>query len=403
MSVLIVGGGHGGATAAIELRRIGYLEPITIVGDERVIPYQRPPLSKAWLKGQSTHDDLVLRPHSWYRENGVELLLDSAVIEIDRAQRRVRLAGGRLLEYSDLVIATGARARRLSLPGADLGGVLTLRSTEDADRIKNALRSPGRMAVIGGGYIGLEIAASARGLGADITIVEREERVLARVACRVLSEFFTRIHRERGIHFELGVDIVRFLGTSQVEGVQLADGRKIPCDVAIVGVGAAPNDSLARDCGLECSDGIVVDSNARTSDEHIFAVGDVTRRPLARYGRKIRLESVPNAIEQARQAAAAISHREPSPDEVPWFWSDQYDVKLQIAGLSLDCVQNVVRGDPNSDSFSVFHLQGNQVEAVEAVNRPGEFMFAKKLIGGRGCVDPRRLADSTVPLRDIMV
>lgn len=401
MSVVIIGAGHGGGTAAIELRRAGYAEPITLIGDEAVIPYQRPPLSKAWLIGDTTHDQLALRPDEWYVQNRISLLLDSRAARIDRAEQRLQLADDSIIHYSYLIIATGARARRLTLPGAELPGVLTLRDTRDATLLRDALNPNARVAVIGGGYLGLETAASARKLGAQVCIIEREARVLARVACPLMSAFFTRVHEERGVQFELGADIVRLVGNERVQGVQLANGRMIDCDVAIVGVGVIPNDDLARAAGINCKDGVIVDENACTSDSLVYAIGDVSCRSLARYARQVRLESVPNAIEQAKKAAAAICKRPKLPDELPWFWSDQYDVKLQIAGLAFDCDEVVVRGDMASNSFSLFHLRGNEVDAVEAVNSPGDFMFAKTLISKRTHADKTKLVDTSIPIRSV--
>jgi 3-phenylpropionate/trans-cinnamate dioxygenase ferredoxin reductase subunit len=400
MSVVIIGAGHGGATAAIELRRAGYGEPITIIGDEHVIPYHRPPLSKGWLRGEVGHESLALRPAEWYIENDVSLVLGNPAVHIHREAHRVALADESTLRFSHLIIATGARARRLALAGADLPGVLTLRNTVDADRLKIGMHSNARIAIVGGGYVGLETAASGRGLGAEVSVVERETRVLARVACPILSDFFTRVHRSHGVSFEFGAQLVQFIGRDRVEGVELANGQVIACDTAIVGVGAVPNDDIARACGLLCSDGVVVDEHSRTSDPAVFAVGDVTRRPLARYERQVRLESVPNAIEQAKQAAAAICALPPPSDELPWFWSDQYDLKLQIAGLAFDCDEIVTRGDPAGNRFSLFHLRGNQVEAVEAINMPGDFMFGKALITRRTLIDRAKLADPGVPIRE---
>jgi 3-phenylpropionate/trans-cinnamate dioxygenase ferredoxin reductase component len=400
MSVVIIGSGHGGATAAIELRRAGYREPITIVGDEYVIPYHRPPLSKGWLKGEASHESLALRSAEWYVDNNVALLLNNRAARIDRESHTVVLADDSVLHFSHLIIATGARARRLTVPGADLPGVLTLRNIKDADLLKKSMGPRTYIAIIGGGYVGLETAASGRSLGAEVFIIERESRVLARVACPILSEFFTAVHRSHGVSFELGADLVRFIGHDRVEGVELAGGRVIACDTAIVGVGAIPNDELARSCGLPCADGIVVDEHSRTSDLAVFAVGDVTRRPLSRYERQGRLESVPNAIEQAKQAAAAICVLPSPAAELPWFWSDQYDVKLQIAGLAFDCDDIVTRGDPASNSFSLFHLKGSQVEAVEAVNAPGDFMFGKVLINRRIPIERKKLADLATPIRE---
>jgi len=401
MSVIIVGAGHAGGMAAIELRRASYAESIVLIGDESVIPYQRPPLSKSWLTGDVTQDRLALRPEQWYVDNRVSLLLSNTVTQIDRAKQSVQLIDDTSLHYSRLIIATGARARRLSLPGSDLPGVLSLRDTRDATQLREALNPNTRVAIIGGGYVGLETAASARKLGARVCIIEREERVLARVACPFLSTFFTREHERHGVTFELGADIVGFVGNKSVQGVRLVDGRVVDCDVAIVGVGAVPNDELARAAGIDCKDGVIVDEHACASDPLIYAIGDVSRRSIERYGRQVRLESVPSAIEQAKLAAMAICNRPKPIDEVPWFWSDQYDIKLQIAGLAFDCDEILIRGYENSQSFSLFHMRGNRIEAVEAVNAPGDFMFAKSLISKKTAVDRSKLRDVSIPIRSV--
>lgn len=400
--VVIVGAGHAGGSVAAFLRQYGFAGPITLIGEEPIAPYQRPPLSKAWLKGETDADTLMLKPESFYAEHGVTLRLATRVERLDREAKAVVLPGGERVPYDRLVLATGARARKLPVEGAGLAGVLELRTAADADALKAALGPGKRLAVIGGGYIGLEAAASARALGADAVIVEKEHRVLARVACPQLSAFFERYHREQGVEIVLGAGLARFEGEGgRIVAVVLDDGRRIACDAALVGVGAIPNDDLARAAGIACEGGVVVDLEARTSDPDVFAVGDVTWRPLPRYGRPFRLESVPNALEQARQAASAIAGRPAPPHEVPWFWSDQYTLKLQIAGLSFDCQDLIVRGDPDTAKFAVFHLRDGVVEAVEAVNAPPEFMMGRKLIESRRPVDRNKLADPAVSMKDV--
>jgi 3-phenylpropionate/trans-cinnamate dioxygenase ferredoxin reductase subunit len=401
MSVVIIGAGHGGATVAIELRKTGYEGAITMVGDEPVIPYQRPPLSKDWLSGDTSFERIALRPADWYAQNEIALLLNSRALEIDRPAHRLALADGRELPFEQLIIATGARARRLSLPGSELAGVLALRNTEDADRLKGALRTAGRIAIIGAGYVGLETAASARALGVHVTIIEREALVLSRVACPYMSDYVATVHKQHGVEFALGAELERFLGDRQVRGVELKDGTVIHCDLAIVGIGAIANDDLARSCGLQCHDGILVDEQSRTSDPAIFAIGDVTKRLLARYQRQVRLESVHNVVEQAKQAAAAICNLPAPPVELPWFWSDQYDLKIQIAGLAFDCDELIVRRPAGSQRLSLFHLKADRVEALEAINAPGEFLFAKTLIAQRVPIDREKLADPSIPLREV--
>lgn len=401
--VVIVGAGHAGGTAAALLRQFGWEGPVTLIGEEPLAPYQRPPLSKAWLKGEADAEALMLKPESFYAEKTIALHLSTVVAEVDLAAREVGLACGERVGFDALILATGARARALPVEGADLAGVLALRTAADAEALKRALGPGRRLAVIGGGYVGLEAAASARALGAEAVIIEREARVLARVACQALSDFFTDYHRARGVTFELSAGIAALVGEAgHVTGVRLADGRTIACDVALVGVGARPDDDLARAAGIACDDGVLVDLSARTSAEGVYAVGDCTRRPMPLYDRVLRLESVPNALEQARAAAAHLTGRpEPLP-ETPWFWSDQYDLKLQIAGLAFDAVETLIRGEPSSARFAVFHLDAQaRVRAVEAVNAAPEFMAGRQLVGSGKPVDRDKLRDMSISMKAV--
>jgi 3-phenylpropionate/trans-cinnamate dioxygenase ferredoxin reductase subunit len=400
--VVIVGAGHAGGTAAALLRQYGFSGPITLVGEEPIAPYQRPPLSKAWLKGEADAEALMLKPHAFYAEHAIDLRLGVRATAIDRAAGRVTLESGESLAYDALILATGARARRLSLPGVDLDGVQALRSAADAEGLKARLGPGKRLAVIGGGYIGLEAAASARALGAEVVVIEVQSRVLARVACEALSVFFQDYHRARGVTFELNTGVTGFEGEQgRLTGVRLADGRLVDADIALVGVGALPNDELAKDAGLDCADGVVVDDQARTSDPAIYAIGDVSHRPLALYDRMFRLESVANALEQAKQAASAIAGRPAPPHEVTWNWSDQYDLKLQIGGVAFDADEIVIRGDPATAKFAVFHLNNGRVQAVEAVNAAPEFMMGKQLIASRRPVARERLADTSISMKEV--
>jgi 3-phenylpropionate/trans-cinnamate dioxygenase ferredoxin reductase subunit len=277
-----------------------------------------------------------------------------------------------------------------------------LRSAADAEQLKLALGPGMRLAVVGGGYIGLEAAASARALGADAVVIEALPRILTRSSCPPLSEFFTRYHQAHGVVFELNARIEGFEGRDgHVTGVKLADGRVIACDGVVVGIGVTPNDELARDAGLECTDGVIVDETARTADPHVYAIGDVTHRPMPMYDRMHRLESVANALEQARQAAAAIAGRPAPPHEVTWNWSDQYDIKLQLAGMPFDADDTLLRGDPAAAKFAVFHLKGSVIRAVEAVNAPAEFMAARQLIGSQKPIDRAKLADTAVSMKEV--
>lgn len=395
--IVIVGAGHAGGSVAAFLRQFGHDGPITLIGEEPIAPYQRPPLSKAWLKGEADADSLLLRPLEWYLEAGVNLRLEAGVSAIDRANSRVVCDDGTTLEYDKLVLAQGASARQLALPGAELESVGVLRNSDDATWLKNRLGPGHRLVVVGGGYVGLEVAASARALGAAVVVLEREARLLARVAAPELASFYQARHEREGVTFIFGTS----LGEITAAGVRLADDMVVPADTVLVGIGACPNDALAREAGLSCADGVIVDESARTSDPNIFAIGDMTYRPLTLYGRSMRLESVPSALEQAKQAAAAICGTPPPSPEVPWFWSDQFDLKLQIAGLPLECDGRVLRGDPDKGSFALFHLCGDVVRAVEAVNAPGEFMAGRQLIARGTRIDPVRLADVTHSLKAV--
>jgi 3-phenylpropionate/trans-cinnamate dioxygenase ferredoxin reductase subunit len=400
-SVLIIGAGHAGGMAAANLRQYGYAGPITLIGEEPIAPYQRPPLSKAWLKGEADADALTLKPESFYAEQGIDLRLGVRAEAIDRAAGRVRLTRGDVA-YDTLILASGARPRRLDIDGAGLEGVRVLRTAADAEVLKTELGPGRRLAVVGGGYIGLEVAASARALGAEVVVIEREARVLARVANATLSAFFQSYHEARGVRFELDAACAAFEGADgRIAGVRLGDGRLIACDVALVGVGAQPNDELAREAGLVCAAGVVVNEAARTSDAAIFAIGDATLRPMPLYGRSFRPESVPSALEQAKQAACAITGRPAPAPEVPWNWSDQYDLKMQLAGLPFDVDEVLVRGDPANAHFAVFHLRQGVVQAVEAVNAPAEFMGGRQLIGSRRPVAREKLADSGVSMKEV--
>ena len=403
--ILILGAGHAGGAAAAALRQHGWSGPILLLGEEPVAPYQRPPLSKAWLKGEADAASLALRPESFYPNHDIVLRLGQRAQAIAPTPRggNVVLQSGEVLAYDRLIIATGSRARRIPLPGLDLDGVLELRTAADADRLKAALGPGVRLAVIGGGYIGLEAAASARALGAEATVIELQPRLLARVAHEVLSVFVHRYHRERGVVFEMSATVQGLeSGGGRVSAVRLGDGRTLACDVALVGVGAMPNQELAQAAGLACDDGVVVDLAARTSDPFIHAIGDCTRRPLPLYGISGRLESVPNALEQAKQAVADLCGAKPPLPETPWFWSDQFDLKLQIAGLPIGATRTVVRGEPSTARFAVFHLNDDdRVQAVEAVNAPPEFMAGRQLVASRKPVSPDRLADISVSMKEV--
>jgi 3-phenylpropionate/trans-cinnamate dioxygenase ferredoxin reductase component len=400
--VVIVGAGHAGSNAAAFLRQFGWPGEVLLLGEEPALPYHRPPLSKAWLKGEATAESLALRPAAFYEAQRIGLRTGTRVEGLDHAARRLRLAGGEALTYDHLILATGARARRIPLPGADLPGVLALRNAADADRLKAAL-GPGRhIAVVGAGWIGLEVAASARALGARATVLEAAPRALARVASPALSAFVEAAHRAQGVALltGAGVEAIEPDAAGRAAAVRLADGTRIACDAVLMGVGAVAEDGLAREAGLaDPTGGVFVDARARTAEDGIHAIGDLTIRPLP--GGTGRLESVPSAVEQARQAAADLCVRPPPAPEVPWFWSDQYHLRIQVAGLCQGMARSVPRGDPAAgDRLAVFHLDAaGAVRAVEAVNAAPEFMAGKRLIAGGRPVAPDHLADPSRPLQ----
>jgi len=400
--ILILGAGHGGGTIAAMLRQGGFGGDIVMIGEELVAPYQRPPLSKAYLKGTATLASLKLKADHFYHDQNIGTRFGATAEAIDPAAKQIRLDHGETLAYDILIIATGSRPRQINLPGSDLEGLHVLRNVADAEALKPVMESGRRIAMIGGGYIGLEAAASTVSLGGSAVVLERESRLLARVASEPLSSFFQDYHRSRGVEIRTGAQVAALEGGDDgfIVAVRLADGSRVPCDAALLCVGGLPNEEIARAAGLVCDGGIVVDLEARTSDPSIFAIGDVTRRPLPLYdNRMFRLESVPNVLEQAKQVTAAILGKPAPPPEVPWFWSDQFDIKLQIAGLPFDADRTVVRGDPASGKFAAFFLKGDLLLCVEAVNSPTDFMGGRLLIGQKSRVSAERLADLAIPIK----
>ncbi|MDC7683426.1 FAD-dependent oxidoreductase [Asticcacaulis sp. BYS171W] len=398
--VVIIGAGHAGGSAAAFLRQYGYEGEITIIGAEPDLPYQRPPLSKAWLKGEASGDDLYLRPQEFYDEADIAIWLNKVVEAIDTTDKTVTIDGEQMV-YEHLIIATGSKARPFGCPGAEETPYHLLRTMADAEGLKPHLSAGRHIGLIGAGYVGLEVAASARKLGCEVTVFERESRILARVASRVLSDAFMSIHRDNGVDLITGAEVVGVSADGDRKNVHMADGTTHTFDVLLVGIGALPADDLAKAAGIACANGIIVDSEARTSAPDVFAIGDVTSREIKPYYEgRYRLESVPNALEQAKQAAAAITGFKAPPTEVPWFWSDQYDYKLQIAGITRPDAKLLTRGDPATGAFSVFHLNADQqLICVEAFNRPADFMAGKQLIAKGVALDDAVVADAEASLK----
>ncbi|MGB5132662.1 MAG: FAD-dependent oxidoreductase [Steroidobacteraceae bacterium] len=399
-TIVVIGTGHAAAQVVDSLRREGFAGRLVLVGEEPNLPYQRPPLSKKFLAGEMEADRLPIRHAAFYESIHCELLLGNAVTTIDAGARSLRLADGNELRYDKLVLAIGGHARPLSVPGADLAGVHVLRTMADVNAIRALAVAGGRAVIVGAGYIGLECAASFRKLGLEVTVIEMMDRVMSRVVAPEMSRFYAGEHVAHGVTIQTGKRVGALLGDRQVATVECAEGTRVPADLVIVGIGLVPNTQLASDAGIRCDDGIAVDEYCRTSDPNIYAIGDCCSHPSPRYGRRIRLESVDNAFEQARTAAANICGRVLVHDKTPWFWSDQYELKLQIVGLSQGYEKVVLRGDPGSRSFSCCYLRDGELIALDAVNHVKDFMAARKLIAERVRPDPARLADDKVAIKD---
>lgn len=401
-ATVIIGAGQAGSELASALRVAGYSGKIVLLGDEESIPYRRPPLSKAFLSGEIGEESLYIKSREAYARQNIELRCGVRVEAIDQAAHSVILDNGERLSYTKLALTTGGRPRRLILAGADSPNVHYVRTIKDIRGLREQFLPNRRLVIIGGGYIGLEVAAVAMKQRLQVTLVEALPRLLARVAGPQLSQYYEQVHRSHGVDVRLGAGVKTLEGRGQVEAVVLQDGSRIAADLVIVGIGMIPNTELAEQTGLKVDNGIVVDLFAQTDDPDIVAAGDCTNHYNGFCDRRLRLESVPNATEQARVAAGNICGKRIPHASTPWFWSDQYNLKLQIAGLSQDYEQVVVRGSMATDSFIVFYLQGGALIAVDSVNRPADFMMGKKLVAGRARVDASLLADDSVPLKSLV-
>jgi 3-phenylpropionate/trans-cinnamate dioxygenase ferredoxin reductase subunit len=399
--VLIVGAGHGGAATAMALRQARYQGTIAIVGDEPDLPYERPPLSKDYLAGDRPFERLLLRPAAYWRERDVTLMLGRRVVSVQPHARTVATDDGATIGYRRLVWATGGRARRLACPGHDLAGVHVVRSRADADRMMAQMPDVARVVVIGGGYVGLEAAAVLAGLGRQVVVLEAQDRVLARVAGQALSHFYEAAHRARGVAVRVGASVEGIVGEhGRVSGVRLAGGETLPCEMVIVGIGIVPAVAPLLAAGAAGGDGVAVDDGCRTSLPDVFAVGDCALHANRHAdGRPIRLESVQNANDQAGVVARIIAGGDTRYDAVPWFWSNQYDLKLQTVGLSAGHDRAVMRGDPATRRFSVVYLKEGRVIALDCVNSVADYVGGRKLVMERAAVAPERLADPAIPLK----
>lgn len=401
-TTLIIGAGQAGSDLASALRQGGYAGRIVLVGDEPYVPYRRPPLSKTFLSGEIEEASLYIKTREAYAKHDIELRTGERVGAIDRAAHTVKLSSGEQLSYDKLVLTTGGRARRLNLAGADRPNVHYVRTIADINQMRERFQPGKRLVIIGGGYIGLEAASVGIKSGLKVTLVEALPRLLARVTGAELSQYYDSVHRRHGVDIRLGAGVEAIEANELAEAVILQDGTRLPADVIIVGIGLIPNTELAEACGLAVDNGILVDLYSQTSDPDILAAGDCTNHENGFFGRRMRLESVPNASEQARVAAATICGKQLPHAGVPWFWSDQYNLKLQMVGLSQGHERVVIRGSMEADSFTAFYLQNGVVIAADAVNRPQDFMFAKKIVAAKLQADPAVLADEATALKTLV-
>ena len=401
-TIVIAGAGHAAGQAVVSLRQGGFSGRIVMIGDEPYLPYQRPPLSKKFLAGDLELERLHIRQERFYAEHDIDVRLATRVEEIDRPKQMVLLSDGDHLSYDRLLLAIGSHVRKLDIAGSELEGVHYLRTIDDVLGIRASFKLDAELIVIGAGYIGLEVAAVAVSRGLRVTVLEVADRVMNRVVAPEVSSFFERVHREAGVDIRCNRDPGGILvGDQHVRAVRSPDGAELPADLVVIGVGILPTVDIAESAGLECDNGIVVDEFCRTGDAHILAIGDCTNHPNQLLGRRLRLESVHNAQEQAKTAAATLLGKLSPYAQIPWFWSDQYDLKLQIVGISTGYDRVVLRGDPSSRSFAAFYMRGDLLIAVDAINKAREFMLSKKLIASGARIDPEILADTEIPFKDL--
>ena len=397
--IVIIGAGHAAGQAAASLRQAKFEGPVTIIGDETHIPYQRPPLSKQYLAGTQPADKVYLRAEKFYADKDIQLMLDTRATQIDPSTKTINLDNGETIAYEKLLISTGSRPRRLSIVGSDLNGIHYLRTMDDVDGIRADVKPDANLVIVGGGYIGLEVAAVGIELGMNVHVLEMEERILQRVTTPEMSAYYHKLHSDRGVHIHTQTGVTGFAGNGSVEKVLCGD-QSFDADIVIVGIGIIPNIEIAEEAGIHCDNGIVVDDHCRTSDPDIYAAGDCTNHPNPLMNKRLRLESVPNAMDQARVSTANMLGDDKVYAAIPWFWSDQYELKLQMVGFSADGDSQVLRGDMDSHQFAIFYLKDGKVVAADAVNSPKEFMLCKQLIGKPA--DPAQLADPETDLKSLL-
>jgi 3-phenylpropionate/trans-cinnamate dioxygenase ferredoxin reductase subunit len=402
-AVVIVGAGHSGVQLAASLREEGFSDKIVLLGDEKDLPYQRPPLSKAFLKRETPEDGVLLRGADFYTQKSIDLLLGERAVEIECGNRSLRLASGTRLSYSALVLATGGQQRRLPIEGADLEGVFSLRTIAEARLLRASLEAAQNVVVIGAGFIGLEFAAVAAHKGLNVDVIELATRPMARAVTPDMSTFFTQAHRAFGAKLHFGTSVAKINGQSgRVTEVVLSDGRVLPADLVLIGIGLVPSVELAKAAGLACSNGIEVDAHLATSDPQIFAIGDIALHHNPHAGRPFRLESVQNATDQARVLAKHLAGKPAHYDAVPWFWSDQGDLKLQMVGFLDGSDSVVLRGSYEARAFSLFGFKEGRLIGVESVNKAVDHMLARRLIGEKIAVSPEMVADPAADLKALL-
>ncbi len=397
--IVIVGAGHAAGQAAASLRQAKYEGEIILIGDESHIPYQRPPLSKQYLAGEHGMERVYLRPEKFYADRDITVKVDTRVESIDTAAKNVTTDQAETIEYENLLIATGSRPRILHIDGGDLPGIFYFRTVADVDAIRAQMSAGKKLVIVGGGYIGLEVASVGVTSGLEVHVLEMEERILQRVTTPEMSRYYHDLHSTRGVHIHTSTTVSGFTGDGQVSGV-VCGAETIAADLVIVGIGIIPNTEIAEAAGIDCDNGILVNDHCETSVPGVYAAGDCTNHPNPLLDRRLRLESVPNAMEQARVVAANICGGDKTYASYPWFWSDQYELKLQMVGFSADGDTQIVRGDMAKHRFAVFYLKDGAMVAADAVNSPKEFMICKQLIGKN--VDPATLADPTIDLKSLL-
>jgi len=397
--IVIIGAGHAAGQAAASLRQAKFEGSITIIGDEAHVPYQRPPLSKQYLAGTQVADKVYLRAEKFYGDKDIQLMLDTRATQIDPGTKTINLDNGETIAYEKLLISTGSRPRKLSIEGSDLSGIHYLRTMDDVDGIRADVKPGANLVIVGGGYIGLEVAAVGIELGMNVHVLEMEERILQRVTTPEMSAYYHKLHSDRGVHIHTQTGVTGFSGNGKVENVLCGD-ESFAADIVIVGIGIIPNIEIAEEAGIHCDNGIVVDDHCCTSDPDIYAAGDCTNHPNPLMNKRLRLESVPNAMDQARVSTANMLGDDKVYAAIPWFWSDQYELKLQMVGFSADGDSQVLRGDMENHQFAIFYLKDGKVVAADAVNSPKEFMLCKQLVGKPA--DPAQLADPETDLKSLL-